>query len=217
MTRRLAAIDEQTGQAPGVRNIDVRLAAAWAAQLDLVEVRGHSVRFPHSLMQAYLGSRLLDAALRDPDYLRDALQYPRPGREFVIALVLRSRAADRPGRAGARRRAGRAAPPDRRVRRAAPRRAVPVPEPSDQPDFLAPLRASAGNRDDNKVLDMYAAALEIDCVADQPAHEDIAAEIRERWSRIHAQDPRTLEEGKLALVHRFGEAARMIDDRQRRG
>ena len=95
--RRLAQIDEQTGQSPGVRGIDVRLAAAWAAQLNLIEVRGHSVRFPHSLMQAYLGSRLLNVALTDPDYLHDALQYPRPGREFVIALVLRSRAADWPG------------------------------------------------------------------------------------------------------------------------
>ncbi len=226
LEQRLTRIDEQTGHTPGVRNIDVRLAAAWAAQLELVEVRGHSVRFPHSLMQAYLGSRLLDVALRDPDYLRDALQYPRPGREFVIALVLRSRAADRPDRTGTDR-PGRARAESRapapasetaagRIRR--PRRVRgPEPEPDDWPDFLAPLRASAGNREDNKVLDMYAAALEIDCVADQPAHEDIAAEIRERWSRIHAQDPRTLEEGKLALVHRFGEAARMIDDRQRRG
>ncbi|HSR84773.1 MAG TPA: hypothetical protein VLM11_11405, partial [Streptosporangiaceae bacterium] len=68
-----------------------------------------------------------------------------------------------------------------------------------------------------KVLDMYAAALEIDSLAGAPAHETIAAEIRERWSHVHAQDPRTLEEGKLALVHRLGEAARMIDERQRRG
>ena len=102
MHRRLAAIDAQTGQAPGVQNIDVRLAAAWAAQLNLVEVRGRRYPVPHSLMQAYLGLRLLDAALRDSDYLKQALQYPRPGREFVIALVLRSRAAD--GRADGRRR-----------------------------------------------------------------------------------------------------------------
>ena len=215
--RRLARIDEQTGQTPGVRNIDVRLAAAWAAQLNLVEVRGHSVRFPHSLMQAYLGSRLLDAALQDPDYLRDALQYPRPGREFLIALVLRSRAADRRivhsdrGRAGLRRASGAARQDSRGA--AAPAHRIRVPSQS----FLAPLRAAAASRDDNKVLDMYAAALEIDCVAAEPEHEDIAAEIRERWSRIHAQDPRTLEEGKLALVHRFGEAARMIDERRRRG
>ncbi len=212
--QRLARIDEQTGQAPGVRTIDVRLAAAWAAQLNLVEVRGHSVRFPHSLMQAYLGSRLLDAALQDPDYLRDAMQYPKPGREFVIALVLRSRATDRGD--GADRARPESAPPAAAPRTRRPRGAS-VPDPRNRADFLAPLRAGAAVRDDNKVLDMYAAALEIDCVAAEPAHADIAADIRERWSRIHAQDPRTLEEGKLALAHRFGDAARMIDERRRRG
>jgi hypothetical protein len=226
VAQRLARIDEQTGQAPGVRNVEVRLAAAWAAQLNLVEVRGHSVRFPHSLMQAYLGSRMLGAALRDPDYLRDALQYPRPGREFVIALVLRSRVADasdrsatgtdRTGRARAETQPSLPVTADSQASRKRRRRAV-EPNRDPQPDFLAPLRATAGEREDNKVLDMYAAALEIDCVTDTPAHETIAAEIRERWSRVHAQDPRTLEEGKLALVHRFGEAARMIDDRRRRG
>ena len=165
--RRLTAIDETTGHAPGVRNIDVRLAAAWAAQLELVEVRGHSVRFPHSLMQAYLGSRMLEAALRDPDYLRDALQYPRPGREFVIALVLRSRAADAAGRAADRSGGGRpqsdpseAESPARKRRQRSSR--APEPVRGNQPPFLAPLREIAGARDDNKVLDMYAAALEID-------------------------------------------------------
>jgi hypothetical protein len=212
--QRLARIDEQTGQTPGVATIDVRLAAAWAAQLNLVEVRGNSVRFPHSLMQAYLGSRLLDVALQDPDYLREAMHFPRPGREFVIALVLRSRAADRADRPDRARPESSLLEPAARTRR--PRR-VSVPEAGPETDFLAPLRASAAVRDDNKVLDMYAAALEIDCVAAEPAHADIAAEIRQRWTRIHAQDPRTLEEGKLALVHRLGDAARMIDERRRRG
>ena len=64
---------------------------------------------------------------------------------------------------------------------------------------------------------MYAAALEIDCVAAEPAHTAIADQIRDQWSQIHAQDPRTLEEGKLALVRRFGEAARTIDDRRQHG
>jgi hypothetical protein len=185
--RRLEEIDEQTGQAPGVRNVEARLAAAWAAQLDLVELRGHSVRFPHSLMQAYLASRLLDVAMLDPGYSRRALRRPRPGREFLIALVLRSRSEERMGSADA------------------------------LPDFVALTLAAAGPRDDNKVLDIYAAALEIDCVADEPDHENISAEISARWSRIHAQDPRTLEEGKLALVHRLGVTARTIDGRLRRG
>jgi len=179
--RRLMAIDQQAGQAPGVHNVDVRLAAAWAAQLDLVELRGNSVRFPHSLMQAYLGSRLLDTALADPDYLKQAVKRPKPGREFLIALVLRSRGSQRTG-----------------------------------PACIGPLRASLAKRDDTKVLDVYAAALEIDCVAPAPQHVSIASEIRDKWSRVHAQDPRTLEEGKLAVVRRLGDAVRTIEERRRR-
>jgi len=184
--RRLEQIDADTGHAPGVRNVDLRLAAAWAAQLNLVEVRGEKVRFPHSLLQAYLGSRLFDAALSDRGYLEDALTYPRPSREFLIALVLRSRAR-------------------------------PAAGPPAGQQMLAALRAGAAARDDNKVFDMYAAAIEIDCASGTPLHAAVASEIGERWSRIHAQDPRTLEESKLALVHRLGEASRRIDRRLQRG
>jgi hypothetical protein len=208
--RRLAAIDQQAGHPRGVGNLDVHLAAAWGAQLDLVELRGDSIRFPHSLMQAYLGSRLLDAALLDPAYRQEAMQHPQPGREFLIALVLRSRALApvvtvRTGAVG------------RDVALNMWLRSFGVPLLRAQPDLVGPLRQAAAARDDNKVLDMYAAALEIDCVKTAPAHAAIAEEITDRWPRIHAQDPRTLEEGKLGLVHRMGEAARMIDDRRRRG
>jgi len=208
--RRLAAIDQEARHLRGAGNLDVRLAAAWGAQLDLVELRGDSIRFPHSLMQAYLGSRLLDAALLDHAYCQEALQHPRPGREFLIALVLRSRAPVPTGtlRTGA---VGRDAALNTRLR------SFGVPLLRVQPDLVAPLRQAATAREDNKVLDMYAAALEIDSVKAAPAHAAIAEEITKRWSRIHAQDPRTLEEGKLGLVHRMGEAARMIDDRRRRG
>jgi hypothetical protein len=89
--RRLAAADEQAGRVAGVQFIDARLAAEWAGALRLVEVHRSSVRFLDSQMQAYLGSRLLDAALRDPAYTRQAMEYPGPGREFLIALVLSSR------------------------------------------------------------------------------------------------------------------------------
>jgi hypothetical protein len=198
LQQRLEEIDEHAGQTPGVRNIDVRLAAAWAAQLELVEMRGNSVRFPHSLVQAYLGSRLLDAALEDADYCQGALRRPQPGREFLIALVLRSRAAERTG-------AGRQDPAS-----------SDSGAPDVQHELVGRLVDTAATRSDNKVLDMYAAALEIDCFTTEPAHSAIAEKIKRRWSMIYTQDPRTLEEGKLGLVHRFGEAARTIDDRRRR-
>jgi hypothetical protein len=209
LQRRLARLDAEWGQAPGVRNIDVRLAAAWAAQLELVELRGSSVRFPHSVMQAYLGSRLLDAALLDPDYCRRALRPPGPGREFLTALVLHSRASthqetEKMSRGESRIAAGKARSPG------------PEAPGRVQAEPVRLLRQAAASRDDSKVLEMYGAAIEIDSVAADPAHTAIAEEIAGRWSRIHANDPRTLEQGKLGLVRQFGEAMRTIDERRHR-
>jgi hypothetical protein len=217
---RLAEIDGDARHTTGIRNIDVPLAAAWAAQLELVELRGNSVRFPHSLIQAYLGSRLLDVALQDPAYCEQALKLPGPGREFLIAMVLRSRAADgagtwQPDSAGQQAAVSvrhASAPAVRAGRPPSKRTPVDV-----QLRYVAPLRQAATRRDDNKALDMYTAALEIDCGAPEPTHLAIADEIKDLWPRIHAQDPRTVEEGKLALVRRFGEAARRIDDRRQQG
>jgi NACHT domain len=210
--RRLAEIDQQAGGPPGTLKVDVRLAAAWAAQLDLVELRGESVRFPHSLMQAYLGSRLLDAALLDSAYGRKAMKLPKPGREFLIALVLHSRAQDPLGN----RQPG---PVDdaaaaRPASRGAARQPAAGANPDAKPDFVRLLREAAGARDDNKVFDIYAAALEIDSARAVPEHTDIAREITKRWSRIYAQDSATLEESKIGLVRRFGEAARAIGEQR---
>ncbi|HEV2243614.1 MAG TPA: NACHT domain-containing protein [Streptosporangiaceae bacterium] len=221
---RLAKIDGDARNSSGVRNIDVRLAAAWAGQLDLVELRGQRVRFPHSLIQAYLGSRLLDVALADPGYCEQALKHPGPGREFLIAMVLRSRANDAAGMwqpdpagaAGAPSASGSAAG----AAAAGGRQARPKKTPARanvQQKYVDPLRKAAGKRHDNKVLDMYAAALEIDCGAPEPTHLAIADKIKAQWPRIHAQEPRTLDEGKLLLVSRFGDAARRIDDRRQHG
>lgn len=212
--RRLAALDTQTFHGAGVRNVDVRMAATWAAQLDLVELHGSMVRFPHSLMQAYFGSRLLNAAMAAPEFCQDAFRFPGPSRELLTAMVLRSRdwqggpvigddprpGAGKPGRADIKhRKAGIA-----HARRA-------------DPDSVWLLREAAHSRDDVRVLDIYAAALEIDCSAAQPAHNDIASEIAERWLMVHGQYWQSLETAKLDLVRRFGIAARTIDERRQRG
>jgi hypothetical protein len=207
--RRLAEIDKQSGQTPGVRSVDVRLAAAWGAQLDLVELRGNSVRFPHSLMQAYLGSRLLGVALRDPEFLREATQHPKPGREFLIALVLRSRIADETSNSRPPSERSAAAPGQKRAGRRSNAGQV------HKRESVGPLLEAMARREDTKVLDVYAAALEIDSVADEPMHAGIGAEITDKWAQIHTQDPRTLEESKLSVVHRLGEAARTIEERRR--
>src|SRR6266851_1411073 len=60
------------------------------AEAMLAEARGNGLRFPHTIMQAYLASRLIDAAMGDETYRRHALT--GSGRELLIALILNSRA-----------------------------------------------------------------------------------------------------------------------------
>lgn len=179
------------------RRVDIRLAATFGMRLGLVEARGDGVRFPHSIMQAYLGSRLIDQAMADPAYREGA--FKDPGRELLIALVMHSRA---------------------KARAARPRSSTQVlidtggDGPARQPlrDLLV---EAAEGRDDVKALDLYAAALEIDSVDDAPAHAAIATTLVDQWPRFWARDQRTLEEAKLNLVRRLGEAARTVAERAR--
>ncbi len=63
-----------------------------------------------------------------------------------------------------------------------------------------------------KALYLFAAALQVDCVDETPLHNAIATAIAQRWPALAAQDRRSLEEAKLNLVRRFGEAVRMMAD-----
>lgn len=74
----------------------------------------------------------------------------------------------------------------------------------------AVLSDAACRRDDVKALDLYAAALEIDSVDEAPDQTTIATKLEEQWLRIASRDLRTLEEAKLNLVRRFGDAARNV-------
>jgi NACHT domain len=180
------------------RRVDIRLAATFGMRLGLVEARGDGVRFPHSIMQAYLGSRLIDHAMADPAYREGALE--DPGRELLIALVMHSRAKAR-------------------AARPRPSTQVLIDTGADgaRPQPLRDLLVeAAGGRDDVKALDLYAAALQIDSVEDAPAHASIAAKLAAQWPRFWARDQRTLEDAKLNLVRRLGEAARMVAERARR-
>jgi hypothetical protein len=178
---------------------DIRLAAVWGTQLGLVEARADGVRFPRPVVQAYLGSRLMSAAMDDPEYRRTIMRWP--GREFLTALVMRSRASvQRPGPIGSTESATSA-------------------EPSRARDWQVQglLVEEATRYDDTKMLDLYATALEIDCVDQAPVHNHIAERLTEAWPIVHAPEPRRLEEAKLNLVHRFGEAARTIAERYPQG
>ena len=77
-------------------------------------------------------------------------------------------------------------------------------------------RPDSRRRDDVKALNLYATALGIDCVDEAPTHMGIAGQLHEHWPTIVGQEEHTLEESKLNLVRRFGEAARTIVERRRR-
>jgi hypothetical protein len=180
----------------GHPSFDVRLAATWGTQLQLVEAQKNAVRFPHSILQAYLGSRLIGYAMEDAEFRDAALE--KAGRELLIALVMHSRAkADSAGRSGLQ------------------QAEIGGSRSSTEPADLRPhLRDVAGRRHDAKALDLYATVLEIDSVDRAPQHQAIAEEVAKDWRKLTARDPRTLEHAKLNLVRRFGEAGRTITERR---
>jgi len=202
------------------RRFDIRLAATWGTQLGLVEARGNGVRFPHSIIQAYLGSRLIDVAMADKEYRSKALK--DPGRELLIALVMNSRAKPQVSR-----RSDAAPSPERTEAAATAPAAAAAPAAAVAAAPAAAAAAAADHRfrdllyekasahHDVKALYLHAAALQIDSVDQVPAHGDIADEIASCWRSLWAQDQRSLDEAKINLVRRFGEAARTVAEQRR--
>jgi hypothetical protein len=173
---------------------DIQVAAAWGEQLGLVDIRGSAVRFPHSILQAYLGSLMMSDALRDDRYIREAMQ--KPGREFLIALVMYFRSQK------ARKLA---------VARAADRQEGLAQWKCDVGFILDLLTRSAEIQDiGSKRLDIYAAALEIDSANGGLMHQDIAKNVRANWPPTTLTYDRPLEEAKLGLVARMAEAVRKV-------
>jgi hypothetical protein len=193
----VAEVDKRLGKLK--RRFDLRLAATWGTRLGLVEARGDGVRFPHSIMQAYLASRLIAVAMTDPGFRAPALA--ASGREFLIALVMHSRATLQNAR-----------PDDAAT---GPRR--PAHSGGEEQAAQEFLCEEARRRTDVKSLDLYGAALQVDSVEKQPAHGDIAGKIEQSWPDVSARDQRTLEEAKFNLVRRFGEAARTVTEQRRLG
>ena len=122
----------------------VSLAATRADQLGIVEAYGNRVRFPHSIMQAYLGCQFLDTVLGQGRVLDKALEEPGPGRELLIALCLYSRTRGlpvrQPGTSGKTKQARTDPFPTRR----------PLREPGTGPDTETPpaaaITTAAGRR-----------------------------------------------------------------------
>jgi hypothetical protein len=186
----------------GHRPIRMRLAATWGARLGLIEAGSDAVRFHHSVLQAYLGSLVLDSVIAKQRYLDKGLrEVDRPGREFLIALVFLSRRQEHI-EAGS---AGITAPN--------PLPGFSPPTPATMWWIVQKLMTEALHRKDNKSLDMFAAALEIDSVNEVSLHPLLARRVRESWNELFAADQRTLDEAKLGLVHRFGDALRQVQRR----
>jgi hypothetical protein len=76
------------------------------------------------------------------------------------------------------------------------------------------LLGAAGQHSDAKAFDIYAAAFEIDSIQNAPLQPAIAESLHKRWREILTGDRRTLEEAKLGLVLRFGEALREVARRK---
>jgi hypothetical protein len=265
----------------------VSLAATRADQLGIVEAYGNRVRFPHSILQAYLGCQFLDSLLQDlgeHQTLDKVLEEPGPGRELLIALCLYSRAelcqcasetnghhqhagatepaqpvgpsgvtaevvataAEAPAPVGAKAAVPAietasstppmteaAAPTAETAPAASATTAVAVPTRADlampgtngtltprcetcrnMASLTETLRKAAEEHTDAKAFDIYAAALEIDSIQDPPFQLAIAESLRRRWRKVLTGDRRTLEEAKLGLALRFGEALREVARRE---
>ncbi|GAA3167796.1 hypothetical protein GCM10010451_15130 [Streptomyces virens] len=179
--------------------------AANGQLLGLVRGYENKVRFPHSIIQAYLGHRLLGEV--DVDRLgavvKPALRSPGPSRELLIALVLlsRHRAVTGPS----------VRPPDRMAG------TTPGRSGATSPKRTAELLCDAtAKRHDPKYFDLFAAALEIDSVDPEPLQDTLARKLDEEWEGLLVRgDQRTIEDAKLGLVRRFGAALRERDRRSR--
>ncbi|MEU5364567.1 ATP-binding protein [Streptomyces sp. NPDC005925] len=177
-----------------------------AQLLGLVYGCENRVRFPHSILQAYLGYRLLSEVEDDriDAVVEPALHSPGPSRELLIALMLLSR--------------DRAAPVTARsatVPHAMPRAQNGQGTP---PRLSGLLSDAAAKRHDAKYFDLYAAALEMDCVDPASIQDTLARDLDDHWANLDIRgDQRTIEDAKLRLVRSFGAALRERGRRSMRG
>ena len=186
---------------------ELRLAAARGVRLGLVEARERGVRFPHSIMQAYLASRVLgcavqtpairdgsNQAVKTPDFLDEALK--ESGRELLSALVMYSRRPRGPLSKIAQ-------------------RALPVAYDWDDPGGIRERLTERAQelQNDAKTLDLLVAVLELDSVASHCHHRRYAGNLRAHWPPRN--EDHTVEEAKLGAIARFGAVARKIDQRRR--
>ncbi|MEU0388646.1 NACHT domain-containing protein [Streptomyces chartreusis] len=223
---RFPEIVRELARRVGDSGIDLRLAAHWGARMDLVELGGDRVRFQHSVIQAQLGARFLNAVIH-PDvpaqptegsYFPAALR--EPGRELLIAMVLHSRLPDgacvhdEPGATGSDGTLWCPVSAARDLLMEAAYQAQTVRDTGPDNDDKHRVRPLFGRTLHSKALELYAAALEIDSVDAQPEQHLIAMRLCTSWPDLRARDAHTLRTAKALLVARFGEAMRGVAQRQ---
>ncbi|MFE6173270.1 NACHT domain-containing protein [Streptomyces sp. NPDC056464] len=178
-----------------------------ADKLGLVEGFERKLRFPHSIIQAYFGYRVLnELGERDTgELVEQALQPPGPSRELLMSLVLLSR-----------RRAATLRAPRDGVRAEAKKEIEELlrKSPVGGHTVAHRLRTAARRRtEDPKALDLYAAAVEIESAEESPRLlGGIVDEVRKRWAGFKG-DRRTLDDAKLRLLRQLGAALRGVSGR----
>ncbi|MFI8232449.1 hypothetical protein ACIGDI_26785 [Streptomyces sp. NPDC085900] len=223
--------------------LDIRLAAHWGSLMDLVDLGSNHVQFQHSVIQAHLGARFMNALIHrqmpenpmdvENHYFKKAME--NPGRELLIALVLHSRTSDGSCPRAASPTADHTWCPvsaSRDLLLSAACRAqwcggdrpaddsTAAPHgvhPDGHPDGARPGQADPwclfARTLHTKALQLYTAALEIDSVDAEPRQGEIAEKLRTSWPDLRARDPKSLSGAKTLLVSRLGEAMRSVDRR----
>ncbi|MGC5309665.1 hypothetical protein [Micromonospora zamorensis] len=180
---------------------DLVVAVTEAGELSVIDLQRDGVRFQHGVIQAYLGIDFLAEPDLGPELIRKLVP-SEPSRELLIALTLRSRG------------------PALIDRQSPPRAAAPAaPEGAAHVDQLVILLRDGARGQGNRCwrLEMYATAVEIDTSALVSDHARLVADVASRWYQFQEKEApdRPLDEAKLTLIRRWGDAARLITDKRR--
>ncbi|NYF57197.1 DNA polymerase III delta prime subunit [Micromonospora purpureochromogenes] len=204
---------------------DIGLAETTGDALNIVVKRQDGVRFQHGVIQAYLGSRFLTAAMRDDAFLEQAFTRNHgPGREMLSALTLYSRSGGVFERLDGRRKPSSS---QGKLHRLGDALRHTVELRTDGTDATVTRNrsivlvhrlcdAATGTRNRTRALEMFAAALEMDAATGHTVHRKLADAIRDAWPHYQGDGSvtdRPLEDAKIVLVHRYGDAARQLRDR----
>lgn len=170
--------------------VDMQVAASNGVRLGLVEPRREGVRFPHSTMQAYLGSMFVGEALKENAFKEQA--FKAPGREFLIALGMFSRRKEADGTVEGT-----------------------EPQLSWRPWLRTELcEAARSASSDVKALQLLTAAVEVDSVDRESDHSQALHQLVKAWAEANSWDEAS-RDAKMLAVARVGDAARRLAEDKR--